>query len=125
MGKRGKPGDSNGKSQVYNIWLISVGKNQKRLNSTGKRGHWGSLGNFSLGVLNWTSSFQIHTLKNLCGQPGANATVIYLPGNLNDNATFTASLLAFSQCLVRSLIRWASIASLVLPRVFPAASQAM
>ena len=39
MGKRGKPGAHfNGKSQVYNTWLISVGKYQKKLNSMGKKG---------------------------------------------------------------------------------------
>ena len=33
MRKRGQPGAHfNGKSQVYNTWLISVGINQKRLN---------------------------------------------------------------------------------------------
>ena len=39
MGKKGQPGAHfNGKSQVYNTWLISVGKYQKKLNSTGKKG---------------------------------------------------------------------------------------
>ena len=39
MGKKGQPGAHfNGKSQVYNTWLISVGKYQKKLNSMGKKG---------------------------------------------------------------------------------------
>ena len=39
MGKRGQPGAHfNGKSQVYNTWLISVGKYQKKLNSARKKG---------------------------------------------------------------------------------------
>ena len=38
-GKKGQPGAHfNGKSQVYNTWLISVGKYQKKLNSMGKKG---------------------------------------------------------------------------------------
>ena len=47
----------------------------------------------------------------VCVECVANATVMFSQGNLIDNVMSTASSLAFSQCLVQSLIRWASIAS--------------
>ena len=54
----------------------------------------------------------------------ADVTVRLSIGNLMESAMFTASSLAFLQFLMRSLTRWAIMASLV-PHVFPAASQAM
>ena len=104
MGEKVQPGTHfNGKSQVYNIWLISIGKISGEAEPIGKEGTTrGSFqqeitglqylaylsgnkseeaelnrkegttrGSFqqeilSLGVLNWASSFQIHTLQNLC-----------------------------------------------------------
>ena len=54
----------------------------------------------------------------------ADMTMRFSVGNLMESAMFTASSLAFLQFLTQSLTRWAIMASLV-PRIFPAASQAM